>query len=305
MPGHRSSPETSSPLHRLQTVRRDATVDVSFGRAETADAGVLVPGLDTRVIASGSIARWLTLYIVALTVAELAGALVDPLWGVTAHLALFASVVFSSTRVASNPMLMLTAGLTIAPIIRVTTLSIPASYMDQDLRLIVSGVPVALLAIALGFALKCTRRDIGLTLPRARYLPVVVMLVAAGAGLGYLVHEMMVDSTLSATIESTNVVLAIVGLVLVTGVLEEVLFRGILLAVAVRATGLRNGVLFSSIVYGVMHIGQLSLPLVGLMVLAGIVFGLVTCWTRSLIAPVLAHSAASVVAFVIVPMYLA
>ena len=78
--------------------------------------------------------------------------------------------------------------------------------------------------------------------------------------------------------------LLLVSLVVVTPILEELIFRGYLLNAWVRKWGLWTGVLLSSAVFGALH----SDPVPAM--LTGVGFALLYLRTRSLWAPIVAHA---------------
>lgn len=88
-----------------------------------------------------------------------------------------------------------------------------------------------------------------------------------------------------------------------TAVFEEVLFRSVLFAVAVRLWGLRRAVASTSILFGLWHVvpawesssgsAAAAVGVIGATVLittvAGVLFALLRVWSGSVVAPVLAH----------------
>ena len=88
-----------------------------------------------------------------------------------------------------------------------------------------------------------------------------------------------------------------------TAVFEEVLFRSVLLAVAVRLWGLRRAVASTSILFGLWHVvpawesssgsAAATVGVIGATVLittvAGVLFAVLRVWSGSVLAPVLAH----------------
>jgi membrane protease YdiL (CAAX protease family) len=85
-------------------------------------------------------------------------------------------------------------------------------------------------------------------------------------------------------------VLRFVSLMVLTPILEEMLFRGYLLRAWSEKWGLWTGVLLSSAVFGAIHADTLAA------MLTGVGFALLYLRTQSLWAPILAHSAYNLVA---------
>jgi hypothetical protein len=81
-------------------------------------------------------------------------------------------------------------------------------------------------------------------------------------------------------------VLLLTGMgILVAPLVEETLFRGFLYPVLARRWGAAGGVLFTGLLFGLMHAAQLwgAWAQVGLLVLVGFVFTAVRAWTKSVV----------------------
>jgi uncharacterized protein len=140
---------------------------------------------------------------------------------------------------------------------------------------------------------------------------VVAVAVAVGVGLGDRVPAIarLLGDERAAGMGATAVAYEVLlRIPLGTALFEEVAFRGVLLALVAEQRGPVVGVVVSSVVFGLWHIGpgiatlrinDPDISLAGLsvgvtsMVLVTTVAGVVFCWlrirSRSLLAPILAH----------------
>lgn len=83
-------------------------------------------------------------------------------------------------------------------------------------------------------------------------------------------------------------------LVVVASLTEEIIFRGFILKGFLRNYGMKKAVLYSSILFALLHLSPLQIP--GTFIL-GIVFALVAIDSKSLLTPILAHAYNNGIAF--------
>ena len=146
----------------------------------------------------------------------------------------------------------------------------------------------------------------------AAFLMAAVVLVVAALVPG--TRSLFVDERVANLTGAAVAYQALVRIPLGTVVLEEVAFRGVLLALLNRATSTGAAVAWSSAVFGLWHVVPTvealranrltpSIPAVAAAVAATAAAGAVFCWLRlrsgSLVAPALAHVGTNSVALVV------
>jgi len=94
--------------------------------------------------------------------------------------------------------------------------------------------------------------------------------------------------------------LAIVSLLFLVGLIQEMLFRGILLAVVIEAIGSR-GILFVGALSAILSISVGSLAVVCIALAAGLTYSVIVVRTKSIFGVVLAEGVANTLALVILP----
>jgi membrane protease YdiL (CAAX protease family) len=177
---------------------------------------------------------------------------------------------------------------------------------------------------AAGFLLVAARwaelswEELGLGRPEV-WRGVVIGLTAATIvllviGLGLLVpaaESFFQDDGVAADSDVDRWFVPLVRIPLGTAVFEEILFRSVFFAFVVRLRDVRTGIIATSIVFGLWHIvpawestSGSAIGTVGAIVgtvvvttVAGIVFALLRVWSRSIVAPVLAHWATNSLAY--------
>lgn len=107
-----------------------------------------------------------------------------------------------------------------------------------------------------------------------------------------LLEEMIAGlNTPTPTISIWNVLV----IVLIAPVVEEILFRGVLLTKWAETFGVKKAILFSSLLFMILHIESFFIPqLVG-----GILYALIYIKTKQLIYPILIHSFNNLIPFLL------
>ncbi len=247
--------------------------------------------------------RWTGLYLIAVVLAEIASSRADPTWGILVHLGILGCIVIACARGENAGVTTLGIALMIAPVVRIVSLTVPMNQTNGAWWILVASIPLWGMLIGILSAIPLPARTMGLRLPNRGHIPLTVATGLSGIGIGLLHYELVRPFQLSDELISGGIVVSIVGLIVVTGVLEEVLYRGVLQHVCQQALGRWSGILLGSLIFGALHIGQGSAANVLFMIGVGLFFGLLVQWTRSISGSVVAHSAASVTSLIILPQY--
>jgi membrane protease YdiL (CAAX protease family) len=85
-----------------------------------------------------------------------------------------------------------------------------------------------------------------------------------------------------------------------TGFTEEVIFRGLLQSLALRVVQ-REALVYVSLLFGVLHIGYLSLADVVFVSAVGLLFAYLVLWSGSILGVTLAHGITNITLFLIMP----
>src|SRR5690606_1230885 len=125
----------------------------------------------------------------------------------------------------------------------------------------------------------------------------------AGSGilLGIVEHRLLDPAPLASSFAPLGV-MVFGGVLLVTGVVEEMIFRGALQSTASQLFGPWQGIAYASVVFGIMHIGHGSLADVIFVVGVGGYFGVVVQVTRSLLGVSIAHALTNIMLFIVLPL---
>lgn len=281
------SPRPTPRLERIRLSVNHASINTTPARL---DGLTEVPSIVVAVV-----------YFATVVVAEIVTAMVHPLWGMIFHVAVLGALLVH----ASLPVLPVQRGLLLslamAPIIRIVSLGLPLGQFEPLWRYAIAALPLMAASGVIMQSIPLGARDIGIRLPARQSWVVTAHVALSGVVLGIVEFIILQPDPIVSKLTFQTVLLAAVILVVGTGVLEEVVFRGILQVTATKALGLWPGILFTSALFGVLHVGHLSVIDVAFVTAVGLYFAIVVHLTRTLIGVSIAHGLTNTMLFVVLP----
>jgi membrane protease YdiL (CAAX protease family) len=240
--------------------------------------------------------------VVGLAVAEVITTFGDPRYGVGLHIGLLTTFLLLSAASRQARRRAFFLALAVAPLIRIVSTGMPLLTFPEICWYLLTSIPLFMAAFLIARALHLQPGMIGLRLPGWRHAPLELVTWMSGVGLGYVEWRILGSAPL---VDGQNVI-GLVGasaiLLVCTGLVEEVLFRGLIQAMAGRLFGSMGGIVFSAAIFAVLHIGHRSV-LDDLFVLCvGLYFSVVVQQTKSLLGVTLAHGTINIVLFVAMPL---
>lgn len=236
------------------------------------------------------------LILAAITVAELLTSLLYPIAGLICHGVILVSILASSAFVRDKQARNFLISLSLIPLIRIISLSMPLATIPQIYWYILIYVPLLASAIAVMWVLGIKPVDIGLT--KKNLGTYIILGVILGSCLGLL--EWLILHPKPLATEFT--VQAILGpafiLFFTTGLVEELIFRGVLQSTSQNFMGYR-GLIYVSIAFAVLHIGQLSVLDVVFVLGVALAFAWIVKWTGSLTTVIVAHGITNIMLYLI------
>ena len=187
------------------------------------------------------------------------------------------------------------------PILRIVSLTSP---LIQFTSLQWFGVISVILYSGIVTAIKLLQPDlrtIGLRLPAARDLPLEAGVVALGLGFGWLEYRILRPSAFVSKLTLGEVIPAVVVLYVATGLLEELLFRGLLQKYATDALGRGVGIVLVTLTFAVLHAGWQSWLDVLFVGSVGLIYSLVVLRTKSILGVSLSHGITNSMLFIFMP----
>ena len=272
----------NTPLPRLQLF--DALANANFGSSE----------------------RWLFdfapyYYLALIALAELTTVTVSPELGLGLHamMLLLLPLHYALARARDNPVAPLILTLTLGPLIRIMSLSLPLTALPSLTWYVIIAMPLFAAAFALARTLGMTWRDAAMTI-KLKQLPVQLLIASTGLILGLMEFLILRPQSLVPDGRADMVFFAAISLIIGTGLLEEVIFRGVMQHTSLQAMGAR-GLIYSSLVFMALHIGYLSILDLLFVFSVGLYFAWIVRRTGSLLGVVIAHSLTNIVLYLVMP----
>ncbi|MBI1884977.1 MAG: CPBP family intramembrane metalloprotease [Chloroflexi bacterium] len=234
--------------------------------------------------------------------AEIATTYVNAVLGLALHGLLLSALFVAAGRGAAGapltePLNRLLFSLTLVPLIRILSLSLPLARFDQAYWYLMAGVPVFTATVVVMASLDLRPADVALRLRWSGWhLPVVLL----GCGLGIAEYHILRPDPLIDGLALRQFVLPALILLAATGFLEELLFRGVLQQTATAALGWA-GVLYVSAVFAILHIGYRSGIDVAFVFAIALIYGWAVKRTGSIIGVSLSHGVTNIMLFLVVP----
>lgn len=226
-------------------------------------------------------------YLGAVAVAEVMSVFVGAILGTLAH-AILIPTMLSHYALSEARYRRVLPVLALAPLLRLLSLTMPIKQLPQIYWYALVGVPLLLAVGLVAQLLDLSWSESGLRF--ASWRPQVLM---AASGLPLSVAAFLILPPNPLASRWWEVAIGSVILVLFTGFVEEIIFRGLLQQVIAEVFG-QIGILYSSILFAVMYIGSLSAVYVLFVGLTGLFFSWCVNRTGSIWGVVVAHSLISV-----------
>jgi membrane protease YdiL (CAAX protease family) len=243
----------------------------------------------------------LAAYLLLITLAELVTSLASPQLGVVLHasILLLIPIHFAFAQQRNSPYAPLILTLALAPLVRLMSLTLPLARLPFVTWYIIIAIPLFAAAFAVSRALGLTWAQVGLTI-RLRDLPRQSLIALTGMGLGVIEFLILHPAALvpdgNLALVGATALILLVG----TGILEEVIFRGVMQHVALKALGAR-GLIYVSLIFAALHIGYLSIVDLIFVFCVGMFFGWLVRCTGSILGVVIAHGLTNTFLYLVMP----
>ena len=145
--------------------------------------------------------------------------------------------------------------------------------------------------------------SIGLSLSR-RAFPTQLLIGISGLLLGYIEYLILRPEPLVAELRWEIFLLSALILLIFTGLLEEIIFRGLMQTSAIQNLG-RLGILYVATLFTIMHFGYRSLIDVLFVFMVAVVFGFIVHRTGTLAGVSLSHGLTNISLYLIFPFLIA
>ena len=251
------------------------------------------------------------IYLLGIVIAEITAVAlpsVNPAFasiGITLYGILLVAMIIDAARMDHYYQGRLVLSLTLVPLIRIFSLMLPLTQIPQMWWYPLIYLPLLTAAVVVAYILEYKPSDIGATL---RGWPWQIPLAFLGLGLGYIEYSILSPQPLVNGLTWSDAWLPALLIFVSTGVVEELIFRGVLQKSTVDLFGTR-GIIYVSIIFAVLHIGwttgpdATSLAWLDLPFVFGValLFGWIVKKTGSLLGVSLCHGVINIVFFIVAP----
>ena len=240
------------------------------------------------------------LYLAAVTAAELLTTLVEPRLGLGLHGMLLVLLLVHAARSWEDSSHDLLLTLSFAPLIRMLSLSLPLGSFPLVYWYLITSIPLFVSVVITMRTLGFTWHRIGLT-PRA--LLVQLLLALSGVVFGFVEYGILHPAPLAKAFTWQQLWLPALILMVSTGFMEELIFRGLMQQATKNTLGVLS-VPYVAAMFAVLHVGYRSVLDVLFVFAVALFFGYVTDRTRSIVGVSLSHGLTNIVLFLVAPFQL-
>jgi uncharacterized protein len=237
-------------------------------------------------------------YLIAITLGELLTTFGDVRLGMASHCLILLALLVHSYLARSRPAeCSFWVSMAFAPLIRILSLALP-----------LTGFPLLywylIISIPLFFGLGTAARSLGLSWPAMgmtlRGWPLQLLIGLTGIIFGVVEYVILRPEPLVPVFTWRAILWPAFVLTICTGLLEEMIFRGLMQSTG-RATLGRWNLLYISVLFAVLHIGYKSVIDVAFVLVVGYFFAWVVLRTGSLLGVTIAHGLINTVLFLVMP----
>lgn len=240
-------------------------------------------------------------YVAVLTTAELLTTYIDAQLGLLAHAILLTFVLIMTARWWDHPLHRLFICLVFGPLIRIISLSLPLAAFEFMYWLLITSIPLFVTAFMGIRLIRLSGNDVGYNLGRGRFgVLTEVAIGLTGLPLGYMEYVILRPEPLISTLSWEYLWLPALIILISTGLMEELVFRGMMQHTAKEALG-SIGILIVALVFAILHIGYKSVPDLVFVFTVGLFYGWVVNRTGSILGVTISHGLINTMLFIVFP----
>jgi membrane protease YdiL (CAAX protease family) len=269
-----------APVHLVQPIGR-AERPLTWREALTSNWGLVL------------------IYTSLLTFAEMLVTYVRPEIGAVVHVFIMVSLLVHSAVIDGAPISNLLLALVIAPLIRLLSLSMPLFEFDLVYWYLIISTPLFISAYSVARQLGYSWRRVGFNFNKP-LLQIAAILF--GFAFGITEFAILRPNPLVPVFSPEGFALAAFSLLIGTGLMEELVFRGILQQEAERTLGGGGSILFAAVIFTVLHIGWNNLLDLAFVFTAGAFWGYIFYRSRSIVGITISHAITNILLFVVLPL---
>lgn len=218
--------------------------------------------------------------------------------GIILQVFLITGLVISSTLTKSTKFSYLLQAMILLPLIRIMGLSIPVIELEPLYWLTIMAIPIMVAIWILMQSQHISKETVGLNIGN---LPLQLLVGLTGIGFGFVEYLILRPTALIPNLDPINIIFASLIAIISTGLMEELIFRGIIQRNAENIMGKIWGIIFTSILFTSFNISWNS-PIDIIFIFAvSLCYGYIFQKTRSILGVSISHGICNAVLFIILP----
>ena len=243
-------------------------------------------------------------YLGVYAIAEILAAFLDARLGLLIHAGLLLAIFFHGANVPAGSERTFLWTLWLAPLTRIYGLAQPYAGAPPLTWWALTAIPMVVAGVVAMRLAGLSARDSGL-IPNLREAPIAVVMVPVGLAFGVLLYLLLEPRTPGRELAFGGAALAALIAIVNPGIVDELVFRGVLQRGTTRVLGTGFSVLYVSLLYATIVpaglVERSSLTAVALTFVVGLVLSGVTARTGSVLSAVVAHASLAVALVVLAP----
>jgi membrane protease YdiL (CAAX protease family) len=240
----------------------------------------------------------LLLYVIFLIFAEIAITTIPPSWSLLFLIVIITSLIILSSLSVFTKFSRLLQALILIPLLRIMSLSISMADLGPVYGLALIILPLSVSCIFLMRGQNLSIMDVGLNLKK---LPIQLLIIWGGLAIGFIEYLILEPAAIISNLEINNLIISVI-ILLCTGFILELIFRGIIQQEADDLMGKIGGLLFVSILFTSQYIAWNSVPYLGFVFGVSIIYGYIYQKTSSILGISVSHGLSNVMLFLILPL---
>ena len=165
------------------------------------------------------------IYLMAIAIAEVITIGIQPIWGIVCHVLILVAVLIHASVLDEYFHQRLVLSLALVPLVRIISLSLPLADIPQIWWYPIIYIPLLVAAIAAARIMGYSREDVGVTIT---LFPVQLIVDLTCLGCGLVGYFILRPEPLVAELSWQAAWLPALILLVTTGFVEELIFRGVL-----------------------------------------------------------------------------
>ena len=235
-------------------------------------------------------------YLVAFAGAEFVTYYVTPLSGIILHFSILLIIIINSAAVHDEAQRGLWLALGLVPLIRISSLVMPVPEISEIYWYIIISIPIFIGVLAVMRNLNYSLDDVGLN---GRKVLIQALIALMGIGLGIIDYIILKPEALVSEFTVQMMILPSLILLIATGFVEELAFRGVMQ----RAASVLGswGWIYVALIYTILQIGQGSVTHGVFAFIVALFFGWIVKKTGSIVGVSLSHGLLNVGLYLVLP----